>query len=425
MKKQLQFFGVILFFCFSQFSYGQFFPNYCGSLRYDTEVFSADTIISNVLFGSNIDVNGNTVNLTMDIYLPKADTATIRPLIVWVHGGSFVSGTKNDGDVTSLCNHFAKRGYVCASINYRLGIPLPPDQTGATRAVFRAVQDMKAAIRFFRKDAATANSYKIDSNVVFAGGSSAGAFTALHLAYLNEPSELPSQIDTLLLGGLEGGSGNPGYTSTVNAVINLCGALGDTSWLVPGDVPVCSMHGTADNIVPYATSMLNLFGTIPIMVVNGSHSVNARANSIGVPNVMYTFYAANHVPFASNTAYMDTTVRFVSNFLYHYFGCAPVDPNPLPNTFTGTVSVSEINSSHDEVTVYPNPSNGTLHVKLENNSVKSLKISLADLTGRTIYENTFMPDGEVTVPLENISSGIYLMKLKMNGKESIRKICIR
>jgi len=34
----------------------------------------------------------------------------VRPLIVWAHGGSFMGGTKNDGDVTSLCNHFAKRG---------------------------------------------------------------------------------------------------------------------------------------------------------------------------------------------------------------------------------------------------------------------------------------------------------------------------
>src|SRR6185369_14727225 len=131
-------------------------------------------------------------------------------------------------------------------------------------------------------------------------------------AYLNQPAELPAAIDTTVLGGLEGNSGNPGYPSTVNAIVNLCGALGDTAWMIPGDIPVCSMHGTADNIVPYATAMLSII-TIPIMVVNGSYSVSQQANRIGIPNVMYTYFGATHVPYASNLSYMDTTVRFVSN----------------------------------------------------------------------------------------------------------------
>lgn len=116
---------------------------------------------------------------------------------------------KNDLDVQRLSEHFSKRGYVCASINYRLGISFPYNEANTTSTVFRAVQDLKAAIRFFRKDAATANEYKIDPNIIFAGGSSAGAFTALHLAYLNEYSELPSTIDTSILGDIEGNSGNP------------------------------------------------------------------------------------------------------------------------------------------------------------------------------------------------------------------------
>src|ERR1043166_8505224 len=170
--------------------------NYCGYPRYDQEVYSTVHITNNLTFGSNVDYAGVTQNLTMDIYEPTADTATVRPLIVWVHGGSFLGGTKNDVDVTSLSTHFAKRGYVCASINYRLGMNVPPTQTTATQAVFRAVQDLKAAIRYLRKDAATNNTYKIDPDMIFAAGSSAGAFTALHLAYLDQPGELPSTLDT-------------------------------------------------------------------------------------------------------------------------------------------------------------------------------------------------------------------------------------
>jgi len=57
----------------------------------------------------------------MDIYQPTGDIETARPLIIWAHGGSFQSGTSADADVVALSQAFAKKGFVCASINYRLG----------------------------------------------------------------------------------------------------------------------------------------------------------------------------------------------------------------------------------------------------------------------------------------------------------------
>jgi len=419
MKKHIPASFIVLL-CYSHFGFAQPFLQYCGSPRYDTEVFPTVTVTNDVVFGSNTDVNGNAVSLTMDIYQPTGDTASIRPLIVWAHGGSFVSGTKADADVSSLCNHFAKRGYVCVSINYRLGIPLPPDQTGTTRAVYRAVQDMKAAIRFFRMDAATANLYHTDPNVIFAAGSSAGAVMALHLAYLDQPAELPSQIDTTLLGGIEGNSGNPGYPSTVNAIVNLCGALGDTTWMTPGDIPVCSMHGTADNIVPYATAMLYLFGAIPIMIVNGSHSVTERAMHIGIPNVMYTYYGQSHVPYAGSTAEMDTTVRFVSNFLYAYMGCTPSDPDPLPNTFpTGIESPGWQESS---LSVYPNPAADYIFVDTRSDLQK---LDLVDVTGRVMKHVSQQPAHSKTkIDCSSFSPGIYFLVAEIIGQTISGKIIL-
>jgi alpha/beta superfamily hydrolase len=392
------------------FSYGQFIQ-YCGTPRYDTEVFSSVDITSDVIYGSNSVAGGGPTDLTLDIYQPANDTATIRPLIVWAHGGSFIAGTKNDVDVTSLCEHFAKRGYVCASINYRLGFAtFPPNGGEAKRAVFRAVQDMKAAIRYFRQDAATANTYKIDPNLIFAGGSSAGAFTALHLAYLDEPSELPADIDTTVMGGMEGNSGNPGYSSQVNAIINLCGALGDKTWIKSVDEPVVSMHGTNDNTVPYATDTIIFLGFIPIMQVDGSYSISAYANSIGLMNDMYTFYGADHVPYAASLAYMDTTVRFVSNFLYRYMGCIPSDPFPLANTFV--TSVNEISNTISPV--YPNPSQGTIHF---SDDVRSVKIF--DATGRMIYSG--IHPGEVHL---NVNDGIYFYSVD-KGSVQTGKILVQ
>lgn len=392
--------------------------NWCNSTRYDQEVFSTVQITSDVTYGANIDNAGNNLVLTMDIYEPSGDTASIRPLIVWAHGGSFLGGTKNDADVTSLCNHFAKRGYVCVSINYRLGITLPPSQTTATQAVYRAVQDMKAAIRYFRQDAATTNTYKIDPSTIFAAGSSAGAFTALHLAYLNEPSELPAVIDTTIMGGMEGTSGNPGYASTVNAVVNLCGALGDKTWVIPGDVPLCSMHGTNDQIVPYATATLYLLNIFPIMQVDGSYSINDYATGIGVPNVMFTYYGQDHVPYASSLAYMDTTVRFVSNFLYSYLGCTPSDPNPLPNTF-GPLSANTITSSQ-AIQIYPQPATNEISITANGETIQS--IQLFDVVGKLLLEKNINASEE-KIDVSSFKKGCYFVSvLTENGRLSTKLI---
>ncbi len=286
--------------------------------RYQQEIFQNVTVTSDIPFGSNTDVNGATVNLLLDVYEPTGDTLSQRPMLIMAHGGSFIGGTKTDPDVVAICNSFAKRGYVCCSYEYRLGISGIPNQASATDAVYRAVQDGKACVRFFRQDAVTTNTYKIDPTQIFLGGSSAGAFIALHLAYLDQPSELPASVDTVALGGMEGASGNPGYSSHVKAVVNLCGALGDKTWIVPGDIPVCSMHGTQDQTVPYNTAMLYMLGIIPIMVVDGSSSIHPYALSQGVDSWYYQWEGADHVPYLADANYMDTTIHFVSDFLWHH-----------------------------------------------------------------------------------------------------------
>lgn len=225
----------------------------CQSGRYASDVYSNVNLTSDIVYGSNTSFSGANTSLTLDFYEPAADTATARPLIIWVHGGSFQFGTKTDVDVQELSNRFAKKGYACASINYRLGF-FPIDSSNAIKAVLRATQDLKASIRYFYKDRATTNTYKIDTNRIFIGGSSAGAITALHVGYLDQDCEISDYINAsglATLGGLEGASGNQGYSSKVAGVINLCGALGRYSWMEAGDVPLVSIHGTADATVRY------------------------------------------------------------------------------------------------------------------------------------------------------------------------------
>jgi hypothetical protein len=383
--------------------------------RYCTEnFFSAVTTTSNITYGSATTWSGGTQTLVMDIYQPTGDVAAARGLIVWAHGGSFIGGARTDQDVTTLCTRFAKMGWVCASIDYRLGM-FPIDSTNASKAVIRAVQDMKAAIRFFRKDVATTNTYRIDPLYIMAGGSSAGAFMALHSAYLDRTTEAATWIANNInsLGGLEGNSGNPGYSSKFNAVINLCGALGDSTWLEAGNIPLVSMHGTSDNVVPYGHQLLYVSG-FPIMVVDGSSTIKMRADNVGVLNPFHTWYGAPHVPYAGTSAtqmaYMDSTVDFVRAFL------CPIAS--APSIFT---NVKEI-ITRQGFSIYPNPSSGQFTVRFDE--VTGRTIAVTDLSGRLIEEVQFNGT-EYSFSRPKLNAGVYFVKVTAaNKEEAVKKIII-
>ena len=134
----------------------------------------------------------------MDIYTPVGDTVTNRPLILYMHGGSFYGGSKSMTDCIDFCETMAKKGYVTASLNYRLANIFSFLSSNETQyeTVLKAVSDVKSAIRFFRKDFDFGNNYGIDPATIFVGGYSAGAVIAIHLAYIDSINDLPtSPID--------------------------------------------------------------------------------------------------------------------------------------------------------------------------------------------------------------------------------------
>ncbi len=412
--------------------------------RYTSDTYSV-TATSNVAYGVNTTYTGSTQTLTLDFYEPTGDALAARPLIIWAHGGSFVGGTKTDADVDSLCRRFAKKGYTCASINYRLGVS-SFDSLGFIPAVIRGVQDMKAAVRFFYKDRKSGtNTYKIDTNNIFIGGSSAGAFIALHYQYLDKVCEIsPSYIsnsDLIALGGLDGASGNAGYSQKVNGVINLCGALGVYSWLEAGDMPLCSMHGTADGTVNYSRG--EVLPPAHILYADGSRMIYKRAECIGVQNNFYTWYNAPHVPYAGNNAtqikYMDTTVNFVHDYLLQRLN---ITCNPLQvanqaygattlYTYTSSCGTSAANCTAGieknrtntlAVSVFPNPSNSHVNIAFENNTNTTYSIELSDMTGRIVKAAT-TKDAAYTLDRNALNNGVYFLKvINIQGESSIQKI---
>jgi poly(3-hydroxybutyrate) depolymerase len=413
--------------------------NPCASGRFATDVFSNFTTTSNITYGSNTSFSGQSTTLKLDLYEPTGDTAAKRPLIIWVHGGSFIGGSKTDGDVVELSQRFAKKGYVCASIDYRIGF-FPFDSANAVKAVVRAVQDLRGSLRYFYKDAQTTDTYQIDTNLIFIGGSSAGAITALHLAYLNEECEIAGYLSSTVitqLGGLEGASGNPGYSSKVQGVINGCGALARYSWLEAGDVPLCSVHGTNDNTVKYNRGIVNP-GT-PLMFLDGSRMLHERACAVGLENQFYTFPNAPHVPYAGNQAYMDTTANFIRDFLVQQLGCpdailqaenAPLQTatlypinycsgDPVNEVCGGATGVTEINSL--EAMIYPNPAQQT--VTIVPNTDGAYTVEVFDLTGRKVIESN-KDFGMTELNLNGIAAGSYFVRIS-SGKSSLTQQLIK
>ncbi len=402
----------------------------CDNGRYYTELFPNVTITNGVQFGSNTTWTGANMNLTMDIYEPTGDTETARPLIIWAHGGSFIAGSRTDGDVVALANAFAKKGFVCVSIDYRVGM-FPIDSVNAVKAVVRATQDMKASIRYFYKDKQTTNTYKIDTNNIIIGGSSAGAVTALHLAYLDKDCEVEQYIsnaDLNAMGGLEGTSGSPGYSTNVHAVINLCGALASYGWMEPGDVPLCSLHGDNDGTVPYFTDVAVVAG-FNVIQLDGSRILNEQANAIGIQNNFYTHYGAGHAVYAGNAAYMDTTINFVTDFLVDHLSCSESILQP-DNTPTGAAVLYPLtycglgineNEMVVKANIFPNPSDDFVTVQLEGNAeIQSLEI--LDLSGRNIQSiNVNAP--EYIIQKNGIGSGVYIVKITdSNGRSATSRV---
>ncbi len=384
----------------------------CSNGRYvDPPIFPTFTETTNIEFGQNININGQNQVLTLDVFQPDNDNLAQRPLIIFVHGGTFITGTKDDGDVTELCKRFAKLGYVTASINYRLGMGIPSQATAA-QALLRAVHDMKAAVRFFRKDAATTNTYRINPDYIIGGGSSAGGLTAIHLAYLDQNAEVPSYVDTTGVNGLEGNSGNPGYNSNIRAVVNLCGALADSSWLNTGDEPIVSVHGTQDGVVPYNTATISVFG-IPIIPVSGSRDIHARANNVGVTNVLKTFNGQDHVPYATNGTYMDSTYWVVRDFL------VDVVCNGLSGTEEATKTVGKLS-------IYPNPATSDLNISIAGTSLKNTTVQLIDISGRLVYETKITTDVTThKVNTANLTAGLYIVKTAGNKGMQTQKLVIQ
>ncbi len=346
--------------------------NGCEIGRYSSNVFNEYTVTT-VAYGQNVNAIQQPQTLRMDIYTPDGDDLAERPLIIAAHGGSFIVGVRQD--LHELCERFVKKGFVCATIDYRLWPILLlgfPDSTKITKTAFGAISDMKAAVRFFRQSYEAGNPYGIDTSYIVVGGGSAGAITAIHTAYIDRGDALPENVlaEIDLQGGFEGSSGdsiNMTYSSKVHSVLNLSGAIFDTSWIRAGEVPIFSIQGTIDETVPY-----ELGKAAGIVTMMGSKLIHARADHVGLENGLISVEGGGHSNIYDEPQFETDINKYdalVSNF--------------WTQEICGITSLIALDQPIQNIKIYPNPSSDLINLILPKDQ-SIVSVDLFNMQGQQV-----------------------------------------
>ncbi|MBL0310560.1 MAG: carboxylesterase family protein [Bacteroidetes bacterium] len=421
--------------CFSQSNYC--IPNRFGEATYfDT---SEIAVQQNVVYGNAYNqytkVNED---LKMDIYYPKMEVDLLpkRPFILYIHGGGFLEGDKNSGNYK--CTQWAQRGYVTASVNYRMGWACATtaaaalcwcnDGAGLKIAAYEAVQDARASLRFLNTHAAE---YGIDSDYFFISGESAGSITALLTAYINQTEADSFDVGLHSVLGPIDSSGNvdpQGYH--LRGIINSCGALTDTSIIGAEEVlPTISFHDEKDCLVPYKKNLLlNCTGTCySFFGAMGSSLVHQKTQSLGVCSKLYEVAGSgSHCSFPQDQL-VEKSSCFLRGILCNDcqsgFSINPYDTVPCQQDLATTVTEVSSETGIASLNIYPNPSQGeSVLLVFELECSQNISISFVDILGREVWRrNSLLEKGRHTIPVDvhHLSFGVnYCVLRTASGSRS-------
>jgi len=373
MKTQSLLF-LALFSCFTAFSQSSLTPSF-----------------------SNVDYvgNGNTKQM-LDIYIPAGVTSPTA-LIIHIHGGAFMGGSKGSSEQPSFVNLY-NNGYICADINYRLsGDSVWPAQ----------LYDCKAAVRFLKKNAAL---YHIDTCRIGLIGESAGG----HLVTITATAGNDPAMEGLHLG-------STGVTSRVQAVVDLFGptdflkmdghegigcssanhnaANSPESILLGCALPTCPDRVESANPMHYLDPADGRFyvscGDHDCLVAPySSFLLDSTLSSLGMPHTYELIAGQGH----GGSYWHNTTqdAKYLAFFNANLaLGCAV-------NT-----SLNEKAVKIESLSVFPNPAQNSLTVRLPEQG--NFNIRITDVTGRIVI-NESGKNGSVSINVNNLADGLYVVK---------------
>jgi predicted esterase len=180
--------------------------------------------------------------LQLDYYSTGSRTHQPAPCVIFVFGGAFMGGHRDDTVYNRYFDTLVHSGYKVASVSYRLGLKGVTNLTAfhtapLKKAITMAVEDVYDATNWLL---AHSDSLGIDTSKIILSGSSSGAITVLEAEFMksnnwNEAAVLPGAFKYA------------GIIAFSGAILSYDGKL---KYHTP-PAPVLLFHGTADRIVPY------------------------------------------------------------------------------------------------------------------------------------------------------------------------------
>lgn len=446
----------------------------------------------NVAYGTATNFAGNSETLLLDLFKPVGDGQTARPVFVYVHGGAWLEASVKDNSTDSLvCAEMAKRGYVVANVEYRRGFHrlknytpyalcnstlgqslcvYAYDTSELVRAVFRAMQDVKGAMRFLKNRAAQDST---DVENVFLGGSSAGGFNVLYAAYLDCPDEKPLACGTLPpvqaaqssftncyplgpvklerpdLGGIEGALHLGGHDASVVGVANFFGGVfhnllagGPPS---PRKLPVLwAFHQTNDVVVDcgvkpplqsffeqaiYPLNLCQPFTTAPSAA--GSCAICDFFQNSGVPPSAYSCQIVQNGPpfvLANPPGHSIDNIALRVQQVADFFAPFIIGQTARPDGSSCAVATHNLLESPVNVQVMPNPFVHEFGLSIQVGQLENVDWQLFDLHGRTLAAGAqALAIGQNWVQiLGDFKPGVYVVKVEIGDRVWLRKaVCGR
>ena len=283
----------------------------CNTERYQLPLFKEVNVYENITYSTAIPYNSNYgKDYKFDFYEPLDDTTGQRPIVIMFCGNDFQYGNRKDKEVKTRCDSLARYGFTCAAVDYRLGYDAS-NVRSIERAIYRSVQDARAAIRYFKE---FRNTFKIDTSLIFIGGDEAGAITALHTAFLNnENQRTKSTYGTYTekkdLGCLDC-SGNPfRHAVNVAGVINIRGKMMSLDLIKENNkIPVIHVEDASSKKLE-----------IDILKMENSEAIHQQMKNVGYPTEQKKSNISN-VGALTQTAYSqqiwNKTWKNIQLFLY-------------------------------------------------------------------------------------------------------------
>lgn len=198
--------------------------------------------------GTYMFVQRDTCDLYMDVYNPAPGSVTVldgkeKPTIVFMFGGGFIRGTRDDSSYHGWFRTMTDNGYRIISIDYRLGLK-GTDKVGIAQvnaldnAIHMAVEDLFSATGYIIDNA---EQLGVDPANIVISGSSAGAISVMQAEYEIANGTRWAEV-------LPQGFNYAGVMSFSGAILSREGKIDFKS----ATCPVMMLHGTADKLVPYS-----------------------------------------------------------------------------------------------------------------------------------------------------------------------------